>query len=71
MAGYPFDYQKDLQHIRSLAIDFPAINLQAELTVALGGRVVDRMLELNSVIKVTATSYRRKRARQRMGKEGH
>lgn len=31
VAGYPFDYQKDLQHIRALAVDFPDVNLQEEV----------------------------------------
>lgn len=29
--NYPFDYQKDLEHLRSLAVDYPTVNVLGEL----------------------------------------
>ena len=38
---------------------------EESLTEALGGRVVDRLVERNTFVRVTATSYRRELAKQR------
>lgn len=47
-----------------------AIDGEKSLTEALSGRAVDRILERNKVIKMTAPSFRLEWARQRLAREG-
>lgn len=46
-----------------------AVDGEESLTAALGGRAVDRILERNIIIRVTATSYRRELAKRRLERE--